>query len=273
MNIKIYGSRGSIPFCSGTGSKYGGNTSCIKTYAGGHTIILDCGSGLMQFMKEIKQSGIPMRFDILISHLHIDHIIGLSMFSPLWDKKSDIRIFTKSRDGRPLAQQVLGMFKPPYWPVDLTQMNCAEIIEIKNDVPFKLNRHIKVTPFAANHPDDTTAFRIDDGESNKSVVHMLDHGTEDDPAEYGKTVCLCKNADAIIYDGAYSPEDQEKRKTYGHSSYADGIALAEETGCGRMIFCHMDQKYSDDELDGFFGIIRSESEKYLIAYDGMEVFL
>jgi len=229
---------------------------------------MDCGSGIMQFLRERKEAGVPMDFDVLISHIHIDHIVGLSMFQPFWDAKNRIRVFTKSRDERPLAEQVLGIFRPPYWPIDLVQMNRAEFIAINEDQPFSLSETMKVTPFWSNHPDDTVAFRID---ADKSLVYLSDFEDLDDADAYAKVARVCEGADMILYDSAYMPEDYPNFKTYGHSTFQAGVALAEDTRCKRMIFIHLDHRYSDKDVDAMADKIAGYNEKYFFARDGLEM--
>jgi len=44
--VRLYGVRGSYPVVSGT--KYGGNTTCMMTRTPSHILIFDAGSGLIQ---------------------------------------------------------------------------------------------------------------------------------------------------------------------------------------------------------------------------------
>jgi ribonuclease BN (tRNA processing enzyme) len=263
MKIKIYGSRGSIPFFNRNSVIHGCNTSCIKIEALGRTLIFDCGSGLMQYQNELIK-GENIDIDVFISHLHIDHIIGLSTFHPLWNSNHRVRLYTKSRSAEPLPKQIFGIFKPPYWPVDIEKINLAETIEIHNDTPLYVGG-IKITPFASNHPNDTTAFRI---EADKSFVHLVDHEHSHDPAENEHILKMCGNADCIIYDAAYLPEDYEQKKGWGHSTYEHGIALAKAARASQIIFTHFDPKYDDNDLsltDNGFPI------GCRLAKDGLEV--
>jgi phosphoribosyl 1,2-cyclic phosphodiesterase len=267
LKIKFYGSRASTPFFSRESIKHGGNTSCVRIDAGGHIIIIDCGSGLAQLGADIKTGGYSssLKADILISHLHIDHIIGLSTFKPLWNNSNNIRIFTESRDERPLAEQVFGIFKPPYWPVDLSKMNLAEIIEIKmSSGAFRLNENIKVTPASACQQDNTTSFRIDS--ESHSLVYLLDY-------EIGETVPdslvnFCKDADVVIFDAAYLPEHYPEKQGWGHSHYKAGVNLAELSKCKSMIFSHFSIDYTDNMLES--PACELDGGKYYFAYDGME---
>jgi len=271
MNIKIYGSRGTMPFFGRDNLKYGGNTSCVKVTMGGQTIIIDCGSGLAQASKELGQS--PLCLDVLVSHLHLDHIIGLGSFPQAWNDEHYITFYTKSRDGRPLAEQLFGAFKPPYWPVDLARINLAGVREIKEDEPFMLGGDVRVVPFASNHRDGTLAFRIEYIKEGKTLVHLLDHEMDYAPDKHEAMLRYCKGADLIVFDSAYTPEDYASKRGWGHSAYTDGIALAERANAKKLVFCHFDQKYSDAKLDGIADGIDGIGSRFFIAYDGMELRL
>ena len=47
MYVKFWGVRGSYPTPVMQNMGYGGNTSCVEVRAGGETIILDAGSGII----------------------------------------------------------------------------------------------------------------------------------------------------------------------------------------------------------------------------------
>jgi len=280
LKIKFYGSRGSIPWFSRKNIIYGSNTSCLRIDIGKNIVIIDCGSGLIQFAADMKESNAgeneKQPVDILISHLHLDHIVGLPMCHLLWKKDNNVRIFTQSRDERPLDEQIFGLFKPPYWPVNLAEMNNAQLISILDEDSFMLGEDIKVTPVSARHPDDTMSFRID--AENKSVVHLLDCEVEEDFKGEDKLIELCRDADLVIFDGAYMPEDYPTKQGYGHSHYKMGIKLAELSGCKRVIFAHLAYDYTDETLQRFSAgddelCETGETGKYGFAFDGMEVEL
>jgi len=267
MKVKIYGSRGSIAFSGISNTKYGGNSSCTVLDIDGHLVVLDCGTGLLQFYEENKECFKKgFAFDILLSHLHLDHIIGFSVFPPVFTQDRDIRIFTRSRNDQPLDRQVFEIFKPPYWPVDISDITGVKTIEIKDENPFKLNDRITVTPFFTERHNKTTLFRID---ADKSVVYMLDYEMSENIDKYDKLIRFCENVDLVIFDASYLPDDYPPRHGWGHSTYEDGIALAKASGCKKMIFSHLSQDYTDDVLDTVNNVL--DSEKFSIAYDGMVI--
>ena len=310
MKIKIYGSRGSIPFFNPSRMDFGGNTSCVRIDMDGRIIILDCGTGILQFyfdmlensrnmglrldMLELNGRNMGLRFDmlehtenmglrfdmlehagnvglcfdILLSHLHLDHIMGLSSFPLLMDKKNNIRIFTKSRSGCDLASQIFGIFKPPYWPIDLALKNQAELIEINDKDSFRLSESIKVTPFESEHSDGTTAFRI---EGEKTVVYLLDYELNIDAEKDKRLINYCKDSDVILFDCTYLSEDYPSKRGWGHSTLESGMALAESSNCKKMILSHFSYEYSDETLRSLVERIPDNKDKYFFAYDGMEM--
>ena len=272
MRLKVYGCRGSMPTARVNASKYGSNTTCMTLESESQMIILDAGSGLAQmdrFTKVLIREDRP--FNILLSHLHLDHLIGLTVFSQIWLKYAPVKIFTLSRDERPLKEQVFSPFNPPYWPVSMTRYGNVDCIEIKYDEPFKIGS-FTITPFEPAHYDKTSSFHITDGDKN--VVYLVDNEMQALSGE-GKEVMLnyCKNADLIIFDSAYSLVDYPEKKGWGHSSIDDGFELAELSGCKKMLFSHLSFDYCDQELELFESQVLQKSDSYYFARDGLELLI
>jgi len=234
-------------------------------------LVIDAGSGLVSLDRELAALGESAQgsTDILLSHLHMDHIIGLSAFSPLFDPKKGAVIYTASRDDRPLVSQIFGAFVPPYWPVPLEELVHAECIPISGDAPFA-SGPFTITPFVANHPDQTTSFHISDGK--KTLVYLLDSEIAlMNEADYKKLVNYCKDADLVVFDAAYSSEDYPHFRGWGHSTVADGVRLRKDSSCKSILFSHFAQKYSDDEIDSWKQQL--DGDGYIFAQDGMEIIL
>jgi len=268
MRLKIYGCRGSAALSRH--SHYGGNTSCMVLNSDNDMIILDAGSGIMKLDAELREkfpnypSHLPFTPNILISHLHLDHIIGLTGFTPIWTKGTDTRIFTCTRGESPLKEQIFGIYKPPYWPANMASLAHAQCVDISTT--FEVDG-FTVTPFPANHPDNTLSFHITDG--RKSIVHLLDSemSSEDDNTMLTEH---CRNADLVIFDAAYLLKDYLARRGWGHSTVQDGVRLAEESGCKQMVFAHYGQEYSDNDLDALKEIVPDDG-RFVFAYEDMEI--
>ena len=265
MTIKVYGSRGSIPFFSHKNVEYGGNTSCVRVETEGRTIILDAGSGLFQYAMDIGSR--PLEADILLGHLHLDHIIGLPMFKPLWHPASKIRILTKDRVGDgSLPAQVYGAFRPPYWPITLEKLSRAEVSALPMEEKFTLADGVTVTAIDSPHMDQTTAFRI---EGDKTLVYLVDF--EMPTSDLERYIDFCRGADLVIFDACYLPVDTDGRQGWGHSTYESGLLLAERAGCKRMLFTHINPECADAMINWEARHLRGTEHSF--AFDGMELVL
>jgi ribonuclease BN (tRNA processing enzyme) len=76
MRARFWGTRGSLPTPGAATARYGGNTSCveIKTGRAEHVVIVDAGTGI-RLLDEALGTEVT-RVDLLLGHLHMDHIVG-----------------------------------------------------------------------------------------------------------------------------------------------------------------------------------------------------
>ena len=138
MKVKIWGVRGAFPVANVDFLKYGGNTACISVDCGGRMVVFDAGSGLMQLGNQLYQSG-KKRIDILLSHLHIDHCLGLLNFRPMFDPEAEIHLYGGRGDTAGLRQSLETLIGGPYWPLELRDFPArVEIHEITPGESFYL---------------------------------------------------------------------------------------------------------------------------------------
>ena len=273
MKIKVYGCRGSLAYSRD--SYFGGNTSCIVLENGKNVIILDAGSGIMKLESELrkKYKDYPnnMSFEpiVILSHLHLDHILGLVGFAPIWAENTNAKIYTCSRsDTKTLKEQVFDAFVPPYWPVHMEKHVQAKMVEINGT--FEIG-NLTITPFAATHPDKTLSFHITDGVT--SIVHLLDNEitpNAKNESSYTELLFYSHNADLIVFDAAYLEKDYEQKIGYGHSTVQEGVILANQCNCKHMLFAHYSQEYTDKELEALKHIVPNDG-RFIFATEGMEI--
>ena len=276
MKIVIYGCRGSTPTSKKETSVYGGNTCCMTVEANGEYLIIDAGSGIIDLQSKLEKeiSDFPMcntrPIHMLISHLHIEHILGLSTFRPCFAKNASFNIYTKNRGNSSLKEQIFGIFKPPYWPVDMSKVSSANCIEI-DETPFKIgNSNLTIYPFIAAHPDVTQSFRITDGE--KTVIYLLDFEIKALNIDgYDELVKMCENADLIVFDATYAVNDYEKHAGYGHSTQEEGIKLLKDSNSKKLLLTHYSYSYNDAEITSWTNNL--DKDMYILAQDGMEIVL
>ncbi len=91
VKVKVWGARGSVPAPGPQMNRYGGNTSCVQvTLDGGEELILDAGTGIRNLGLNLLNDP---KVNILLTHLHLDHIQGLMFFPPCFQEESSITIW------------------------------------------------------------------------------------------------------------------------------------------------------------------------------------
>jgi hypothetical protein len=75
--------------------RYGGNTSCVEVRGDhGEVIVLDAGTGARPLGERLMGEHEPsLRVDLLLTHLHVDHLEGLGMFAPIWSPETELHIW------------------------------------------------------------------------------------------------------------------------------------------------------------------------------------
>jgi metal-dependent hydrolase (beta-lactamase superfamily II) len=145
FRVKFRGVRGSYPIADKDYLQYGGNTSCVEVNVGGHLIILDAGTGLINIGNELLSkyisSGIspsertPINATVLISHIHQDHLQGFTFFRPLHIPSSQVNVFGNVNYNESLADELAQLLFGKSFPLDLGDiagnLNIKDLNEIE----------------------------------------------------------------------------------------------------------------------------------------------
>src|SRR5437764_1803860 len=116
MDGRIWGCRGSLATPGPATLRYGGNTSCVELRpAAGGVVVLDAGTGIRGLGLALKREGVR-QVDLLLTHLHLDHIEGLGFFAQLFDAGATIDLWGP-RAETPLEARIRTYLSPPYFPV------------------------------------------------------------------------------------------------------------------------------------------------------------
>jgi phosphoribosyl 1,2-cyclic phosphodiesterase len=92
MNVTLWGTRGSLATPGPDNARYGGNTSCVSVLGDeGTVLVLDAGTGIRRMASKIDPSVRPV--DVLLTHLHMDHIQGLGFFGPLYRPGLEVHVW------------------------------------------------------------------------------------------------------------------------------------------------------------------------------------
>jgi len=252
MELTFWGVRGSIP-APGPGTvRYGGNTSCVSLRTSeGKLIVLDCGTGARNLGMSLLDGPFGRgkgQASILLSHAHWDHIQGFPFFVPLYIAGNTFNIFGGGKSSSMLEGILEGQMAPQYFPVQtLKNMGATiEIVAVAEGTPFTVEGCRVVARTNPHGRSGALAFRIES--EGRAVVYASDAGYGDSgPPE--PSIDLYRDADLLIHDSTYTPEDRRRYPERGFSSIEDAVLCAARARVKKLVLFHYDQDYSDADVD------------------------
>ncbi|MCT4623601.1 MAG: MBL fold metallo-hydrolase [Schleiferiaceae bacterium] len=257
MKVEVWGCRGSLPSPGPEKNKYGGNTSCVEISEGDTTIILDGGSGIQRLGEKIGFE--HKEVHILLTHLHIDHTMGLGFFLPLYSPKVTVHLYGPAGSTQTLTERLRRYFSPPLFPVRLSELPNHPIIHEVHKSEFNIGSLSISTQYVC-HPSATVGYRISNGEKVFCYIpdHELQVGACNFPnePEWTSGYNLALNADLLFHDAQYQNAECCDRIGWGHSSFKEAMQFAEMCNVKKLAFFHHDPHRTDDQLESILGELK-----------------
>lgn len=272
LSAKFWGVRGSCATPGVEFARFGGNTPCIEVRAGNSTLILDAGTGIRKLGQHLLAKG-KVDVTLLLSHVHWDHIQGLPFFAPLYVPGTRIHV-VGGANPMPLRDCLHRQMSAPNFPVDLRDVGATMTYFELRDRQRAVIGDAEITAVRANHPDGVYAYRID--HKGRSIVYATD--TEHYSCVDKRLLTLCQNADVLIYDTQYLPEEYAgergaSRVGWGHSTYEAAAMLAEAAGVRELLLFHHDPDRTDEQVSALEARARGVFANSRAAFEGMELAL
>jgi len=284
MRVRFWGTRGSIATPGPSTVRFGGNTCCVEMITdGGQRFILDCGTGARPLGVDLMQNAPrPIHANILLSHTHWDHIQGFPFFAPLFMPGNKFTISAPEGVGSSLAGVLAGQMEFTYFPVKLDQLpskiSYLDLSEGEHEIDG-----VRVLTQFLNHPAVCLGYRIEvDG---VSVAYLTDHEPFSETLWRADSVPgkiesilhagdrrhaeFMRDADLVIHDCQYTPEEYPAKKNWGHSTYTYAVELAAAAGVKSLALMHHDPLHNDEMMLQIEQLAIGLAERYS---DGMHVF-
>jgi phosphoribosyl 1,2-cyclic phosphodiesterase len=265
--VRFWGVRGSIA-CPGPDSvRYGGNTSCVEIRCGVHLMVFDGGTGLRLLGNELLRSGQPADLDLFYSHTHFDHICGLPFFAPCYDARSKIRIWAGHLNGKGIEAVLNNMMIAPLFPIPMGIFTAnIEFIDFAAGAALTPHPGVRLATGSLNHPNDATGYRIEYG--GKVVAYITD--TEHRPGVLDPNVLkLIDRADVMIYDASYTDAEFPEHLNWGHSTWEEGVRLANAARVGTLVIFHHDPGHDDTFMDQVAADAANARPGTIVAQEGL----
>ncbi|MCA1962058.1 MAG: MBL fold metallo-hydrolase [Desulfomonile sp.] len=255
MEITLWGTRGSIAAPGAETVVFGGNTTCVEvTLSSGRSVIIDAGTGIRRLGDALITRGDELDLVLLMTHIHWDHVLGIPFFGPIFRESTHMIVdgFTRGMQG--LRRVFSERLVDGTWPVRFDDLLARiEPGHVLAKGPMELGGAL-IQAHRLQHPQGGVGFRFT--ENSTSFVFLTDNELRHDGwigTRFEDFVSFCRDADLLIHDCQYLPEEMEIRRGWGHSDVESVAQLAVEAGVKSLILFHHDPWRTDEGVTKIVG--------------------
>lgn len=234
MLLLPLGTNGFIP-------SLGRQTMSFLVVDSGAALLLDAGSGVSRLLEAPVAKALDgiERLDVLLTHYHLDHVVGLS-YLPGVSRDRRVRIFAPAPPLTEGGPEALGtLIAPPLFPITLDRWPMA--VEV---VPYG-GPELEIGPFqlrvrAQRHPGGSAGVRIDD-----RLAYVTDTVVDPETAGFARGVGTLLHE---VWLSAAEAEHEDAGRT-GHSAVPGVADLARRAGIGRLVPIHHHPRRTAVEIE------------------------
>jgi phosphoribosyl 1,2-cyclic phosphodiesterase len=280
-------------------TRFGGNTSCVEVWAGGHLIIIDAGTGIISLGRDLVEKyhkdGKPIVATILFSHSHHDHTQGFPFFDPAYLGTSVLYMFGPRTFYEDVEEALARAMLAPSFPVALDELKSLKVISNLDEWEVvvlnggkelqvrNIYRDERVVPPAAvtisllrsyAHPKGgVSIYKIK--WSDRSMVYASD--IESYVGGDIRLINFAQNADLLIHDAQYTHEEYVggpvPKQGWGHSTPEMAMTVAKVAKVRQLVLFHHDPTHDDDTLARIEKEAQKDFPNTLLAYEGLTIEL
>ena len=173
-----------------------------------------------------------------------------------------------------LKQVVSKLMQAPFYPVSLDVFQAqVEFKEFRSGQSLACG-DLSMQTAPLNHPNGATGYRVNF--RGKSICYITDTEHRGDGPD--KTIVeLCRDVDIMIYDSSYTDGEYDRYRGWGHSTWEEGMRVADAAGVGSLVLFHHDPSHDDAFMDGVArhaavarpGTAASGLPRALVAHEGL----
>jgi ribonuclease BN (tRNA processing enzyme) len=209
-------------------------------HAGETRLLLDAGTGLARIVEPAIAELLPpgARLDVLLTHYHLDHVVGLSYLAGLVRDRPVVI----HAPGPPLVavgpEALDRLLSPPLFPITMDRWPMPPVVVPYSGVVLTIGS-LSLRLRSQRHPGGSVAVRVGD-----RLAYVTD--TVMDPA----TVDFVRGVELLLHEVWLSEEEAvvEDAARTGHSDAGAVADLARAAGVGRLWVVHHHPRRSPAEV-------------------------
>jgi phosphoribosyl 1,2-cyclic phosphodiesterase len=252
MEVTVWGARGSVPVSGPEYLRYGGDTTCLEVRGPGDPLLIDAGTGIRRAGERLHGEH-ARTIHLLFTHAHWDHVIGFPFFQPLYTPGVRIEIYG-CLEAQASVRETLGRaMSAPGFPVDLGEVAAELVFHEPCRGDFEAGG-LAVTTIPLSHPNGGVGYQVAEG--GRRLVFLTDnelglvHPGGRAAADYLR---FAAGADLLLHDGELTAAEYRNRRSWGHSTWEESLALALDAGVRRFGLWHHNMRRDDDALARIVG--------------------
>ena len=254
MKLTLFGVMGSVP---GGQSDLGKNTTCLLIECDESRILIDAGTGIMNYFSDAKDK----EHHILFTHYHLDHIVGLPFIRQLYMSNQTFHMYGPQLKEHNTSTILPTFLREPFLPIALSditsEINHNTLMENKS---YSING-FTIQTMIVDHPGSCMVYSI---QCNDKKITIL----TDFPNENGNQDDIIKftyGSDIVYIDGYLKQYEMKYLADYGHSSIENAIALFKLSNSKKLLLSHHknDRLYKEiKHYEDYNIIIAKENQEY-----------
>jgi ribonuclease BN (tRNA processing enzyme) len=205
------------------------------------------GTGMIALGKQLLDQGVK-NITIVVSHFHLDHLMGLAFFKPIWDGDTTLTFYSPHLIRELDLENILKtkLFCPPLFPIPFQEVAATcHFKTFQTGDTLKLPNDTILKTLDLNHPGCATGYRLE--HANKAFCYITDHEHSTDFKEE-QMLGFVQEADLMVFDTMYTSEDFKEYASWGHSSWRSGVDVSQKANVKKLALFHTSPDYSDKKL-------------------------
>jgi ribonuclease BN (tRNA processing enzyme) len=224
-------------------------------------IVLDAGSAMFRLGQMIKTETI----DILLSHAHLDHVMGLTFLHDILTERpvDVVRVWGEREKLAAVRDHLLNeLIFPAPLPVQWMEIIPGRVFSAG------LHGRLLIDTRVQEHPGGSIAYRLRWPAAERKLVYATD--TTGDLSE--ESIAWMEDADLLMHECSFRDSEEKWAIQTGHSWPSKVATLAREADVRRLLLIHINPKEQGPDPIGL-DKVRSIYGDAMIAWDGMTVDL